>query len=95
VSPPKIEVRDALEIQHAHDTLLALITGALPKLAIDPETRSRIMITCDVLCWVLKHDHNQAFAENLAGLREQIREAGYREHQLPYPMTGGVQGPVQ
>ena len=28
--------------------------------------KTELTLACDVLCWVLRHDHNQTFAENIA-----------------------------
>ena len=85
---PKVEItlREPLEVQFAHDTLLAMLTGDVP-VPVDPSTRSRIAIACDVLCWVLKHQHNGEFEKNLEGLRNQMKAAGYREQVLPVMTT--------
>lgn len=43
---------------------------------LTPEMRDRLMISCDVLCWVLKHDHNPTFEENISKLEAQLKEIG-------------------
>jgi hypothetical protein len=67
-------LRQAAEIQRAHDILTAVITGDVD---IEMEDDQLWRAAADVLCWVLQHDHNDAFARNLANLEETIAEAGY------------------
>lgn len=64
-----------MEIQRAHDTLRAVVTGEI-RSDIDPATRTALRIALDTLCWALKHDHNDNFAKNLAALEADLAEAG-------------------
>lgn len=70
-------MRDQDELQRAHDMFVAILLGECPQLEVGPQTKERIHIATDVLCWVLNHDHNQAFAKNLAAIEDQARTAGY------------------
>lgn len=69
-------LRDWGQVQQAHDALLPLVTG---EVKVDMSARQELIMraSVDVLCWVLQHDHNQAFGDNLAELRQQLAEAGY------------------
>lgn len=79
-----MQLRDGLEIQKAHDILLPLLapnTGLPPDAiaeVIGNET-DKLMTHCmlDVLCWVLKHDHNTAFDENLSRIKGKLEELGF------------------
>lgn len=70
-------VRPANEIQRAHDLLVPILIGEL-KLLMGEETRKALHAACDVLCWVLNHDHNQAFADNLRKVEEAAAAKGFR-----------------
>jgi hypothetical protein len=61
------------EIQRAHDILIAVKLGEVMVLVPDDDS---LTAAIDVLCWVLRHDHNQTFAENLAGLEAAIAATG-------------------
>lgn len=57
-------MRSEAEIQRAHDMLSAVILGELPA-PLTEKTRLGLHAACDVLCWVLNHDHNPNFEKNL------------------------------
>jgi hypothetical protein len=61
----EIELRSKQEIQAAHDRLVAIIVGDVPKPYENPHWLTSLRISASVLCWVLKHDHNSSFAETL------------------------------
>lgn len=79
-----MKIRDANEIQKAHDILLPLLapnTG-LPQDAIaqvigNDADRMMIHAMLDTLCWVLEHDHNTAFATNLERIKSKLEELGF------------------
>jgi hypothetical protein len=77
-------VRKAAEIQRAHDILAAVI---LKQVDLELEDDSLLRVAGDALCWVLRHDHNDSFASNLANLEEMIAKAGYEldDHGRPIP----------
>lgn len=64
------------EVQYAHDTLWAIHTGEV-ELPLDETAIKAVEISLNVLCWVLKHEHNKMFGTVLAQLRNLIEGAGY------------------
>ncbi len=86
-SETKIELRDALDIQHAHDTLSAALLGELPLIEIPDNVRQIAHACLDTLCWVLRHSHNNTFEANLRMLRDDIARAGYIERKAPFFFT--------
>jgi hypothetical protein len=77
VTPAFSTVRDEMEVQRAHDILEAVLLGHLPEVSLEGNTRELLSVCTDVLCWVLRHDHNTSFAENLAELEAEIAKCGY------------------
>ena len=75
-----IKLRAPLEVQRAHDLLFAVVMGEVDVL-MTAEHRLVLGACLDVLCWVLRHHHSTAFAENFANLWRCIQEAGYEEVQ--------------
>lgn len=74
--PLSIQIRPATEIQAAHDRLVALLVSDVPSPFGDEHLKS-VSIAASVLCWVLQHNHNVAFAQNLAEIDHALREMGY------------------
>jgi hypothetical protein len=64
------------EIQRAHDILVSVILEEV-KIELEPKDREAIHFATDVLCWVLQHEHNTAFAENLFNLETELAQKGY------------------
>jgi len=63
------------EIQKAHDVLWSVLMNETPvTLFGDSEIGAHAAL--DVLCWILRHDHNKAFEENLEKLLEEIKRNG-------------------
>ncbi len=58
------------EVAKAHDLLVAYLLEETP-IELSPKVRLGITAACDVLCWLLNHDHNIAFAQNLEILKEK------------------------
>lgn len=75
----KPTTRDPLEIQRAHDMLVAWRLGEVPDI-VEGDSRSIVAMKAalDVLCWVLDHDHNKAFGENLETINTTLENLGYR-----------------
>jgi hypothetical protein len=72
-----ITLRDAAEIQRAHDVLVSLVLDPeLMERAVTPESRPYIIYALNTLCWVLRHDHNQSFTESLAKLEATLKGLG-------------------
>ena len=69
-------IRSEEKIQMAHDILWAVHRGEVT-IPLDSESKRAIHTALDVLCWVLKHEHNTSFADNLFLLSEAISDAGY------------------
>jgi hypothetical protein len=63
----EIELRSPTEIQAAHDRLTAILLNEVPN-PFANISQEVLTATLDVLCWVLKHDHNCTFADNLAAI---------------------------
>jgi len=66
-------MKSEAEVQRAHDMLIAVILGELPT-PLNERNKLGLRAACDVLCWVLNHDHNQSFEKNL-GLIERLAHA--------------------
>lgn len=67
-------MRTEEEVIRAHDQLLAFILGEV--VPIEPQDRERLALLAQVLCWVLRHDHNTGFEETLAQLTQAAAAAG-------------------
>jgi len=66
------------EVQMAHDRLVAIILGEVPNpMGEDNSVKVALHSAVDVLCWVLEHDHNQAFAENLQKIDAHLAALGF------------------
>lgn len=72
---PLPTLRPAAEVQEAHDILISIILGEI-KIGLSPDDPS-LRSAADVLCWVLGHDHNQAFAGNLVKIKAAMEARGY------------------
>lgn len=70
-------IRAPHEIQRAHDILEAVVLGEVIATPPNDGAEAAMHATIDALCWVLRHDHNPAFATNLAKLERNIAAAGY------------------
>lgn len=62
------------EIQMAHDRLKAIILDEVP----NPFPGVDLRPVQDVLCWILGHEHNPNFAENLRKIDEFLAERGFK-----------------
>jgi hypothetical protein len=65
-----------LEVQRAHDLLHGQVTGEVPRV-IEAHDRLPAKGALDVLCWMLGHTHNGAFARNLVAIEKELGERGY------------------
>jgi hypothetical protein len=66
-------MRTPAEIQRAHD-LFGLVSLASDVFGHEPG--ENMLLTCvapDVLCWVLEHDHNQRFADDLERIERALK----------------------
>lgn len=69
-------IRPADQIQAAHDILVSIILGDC-EIGAANNAKETMQVYCEVLCWILRHDHNQAFANNLKEIQRRLRERGY------------------
>lgn len=76
--PNKLEIKqDVSEIQKAHDILCAIILGEVV-IGLDETQHKQIQANCEVLCWILGHNHNTSFADNLMSIQLAAYQAGYQ-----------------
>jgi hypothetical protein len=68
-------LRPADEIQRAHDILIGMDPALFERLFCVRE-QHLVLAAADVLCWVLRHEHNQGFASKLAEIEDRLREMG-------------------
>jgi hypothetical protein len=82
-------MREEIEITKAHDALIPVLLNELPgvKMHMDDRQKERMTVALDVLCWVLKHEHNTTFEKNLALLLKQLEENGFTLNAIPEPPT--------
>ena len=69
-------LRNAKEIQRAHDLIIPILLEEVPNPFDNPDSKEALHAAADVLCWVLMHDHNTAFGENLKELEEGLADLG-------------------
>jgi hypothetical protein len=85
-------MRTGDEIQRAHDILTAMILQREIVARLDDETRRVVTRSIDVLCWVLRHDHNESFQGMLEVIDAHMAAMGLELHRYPemqYPNKGG------
>ena len=75
-----IKVRSGDEIQRAHDRLEAIVKNEVPYPFTPGKDEAAVRLALeaarDVLCWVLHHDANPIFAENIEAIDEFLRDRG-------------------
>jgi hypothetical protein len=80
---PKTET----EVQRAHDLILSMLFLG-QELDLDPEDGAAVLTSATVLCWVLGHRHNPAFALDLQRWEDMLTSRGFlltdsTLHRLP------------
>jgi hypothetical protein len=68
-------MRTKAEITAAHDRLVAILLKEVPN-PFGENEKLYIKAAADVLCWVLKHEHNGDFASNLDAIDDYMRSCG-------------------
>ena len=63
-------------MQRAHDMLVGILLEDVPT-DVSPEVRRVLMVSADVLCWVLEHPYNARFGALLELIERSVRTAGY------------------
>lgn len=76
------KTRSEEEIQRAHDQLTGILITKQLRRDLDNQTRDLLVAACDVLCWVLKHEHNQTFAKALKMFEAWAESYGYEISQV-------------
>src|ERR1051326_3036113 len=71
------DMKQEIEVQRAHDVLVALILGEVPSPVATPAAKDDLILAASVLCWVLEHDHNPKFTQYLKLLEDKLRAMGY------------------
>jgi hypothetical protein len=75
---PEMRIRDAQELQRAHDLLSMLTREDLPvPVEISDRDRLEMEVAVDTLCWVLHHDRAAIFNDTLLAMEEALLKAGY------------------
>lgn len=77
VAPP----RPPEELQKAHDTLIAIIRGDVPRVALSfgEEPLEKLKRAADVLCWALGHnDPRVGFEAELATIDAALEAVGWK-----------------
>lgn len=69
-------MKNEQDIQRAHDLLAGIVLGEVP-MVLRPEVKVGIHTALDTLCWILEHDHNQAFSKNLVEIERSASRLGY------------------
>jgi hypothetical protein len=62
-------------LQAVHDLFTAIVLNEVPQVKFTDADRMQIRTTLDVLCWALQHDHNKAFALNIARVLQRLHAA--------------------
>ncbi len=84
---PPIKLRDADQIQHAHDVFVACLASDPPVLDLSERDKWLMGLNANILCWVLEHDHNDNFARNFAALQAELISHGVEEIKHNVPVT--------
>jgi hypothetical protein len=58
-----IKLRPSIEIQAAHDRIMAILLGEVPNPFENPYWLTSLKLSASVLCWVLKHDGDRGLAQ--------------------------------
>lgn len=71
-------VRDREQIQQAHDTLLRVVEDdTLFDQCVNSSMQPAVKAYVDVLCWILKHDHNVKFPACLGTIELRMKQLLY------------------
>jgi hypothetical protein len=70
-------MRTAREVYRAHDVLKAIVLNEVPNPFEGALEIASMVSALDVLCWVLRHDHNNSFETNLAKATHFLDNLGY------------------
>lgn len=79
-------MKTELEIQRAHDILVEIILKRAPN-PFEEDAMPFLLANAAVLCWILDHDHNPAFGENLVKIQSWLLNHGYEIQKADKPFT--------
>lgn len=74
-------VRSKDELQRAHDTIAAIILRDVPFPDVGLTMRD-LNLMGSVLCWCLRHDHNDQFDKHLQNIEEDLARRGYIRNRV-------------
>jgi hypothetical protein len=80
-------MRGMFEIQRAHDLITGILLSPLRE-KFQPSEIAEMVATANVLCWILRHEHNQTLAAGLEFLENFLRKEGLQvidSGKLIYP----------
>lgn len=63
------------EVQAAHDRLVGILLGEVPN-PFPNMAQGKLQAMTDVLCWVLRHEHNRYFEKTIEDLDKFFAERG-------------------
>lgn len=69
------QMRTLDEVQRAHDMMVGIILGDIEN-PFHAKSMKSLEQSADVLCWVLKHGHNEEFGKNLKEIEDYCQEKG-------------------
>lgn len=69
-------VRTPLEVQRAHDLLTGLLLDDRLRALVSKDTEHALIAAADALCWLLGHEHNRNFEQNLEAIELAMRRLG-------------------
>lgn len=74
--PQQPQLRPADEVQRAHDMLVNILLDREMSAKLSDTLADSLNFMAGVLCWVLGHDHNPAFAATLEVLEGWLLREG-------------------
>jgi hypothetical protein len=72
----EMQVRSHDDLQHAHDLLVGIILHNVPFPDVGLTMRD-LNLMAQVLCWALRHEHNEQFQQMLERIERGVAEQGY------------------
>lgn len=80
-------MRTEAQITRAHDLLVGIILQTCAErgqlAGPPPKDLEPLVGAADVLCWILEHNHNRTFAQNLVKFEAYMLRQGWRLEHLP------------
>lgn len=70
-------MKSADKIQIYHDVLMAVVSEEID-IGLPPDEINKAHAALDALCWVLDHEHNPKFEENMRKIMALAERKGYK-----------------